>query len=196
MGREHEDVAVDMCAQVAGGKGPGVLTGAITVGMECFSSPSVADSHKTSASRTVEEMTAAATIVAVDVPVALLIALNLLRALHSTGSWSIAMRPGAATRSCIGCGVALITGCGRRGALLGECERGGSKREPDRQANSFHLAQWCSPTKACGGNARRKSRVPQLMTPYWTSICPARRVANEISLQSCDLAMNSCSLWQ
>jgi hypothetical protein len=35
---------------------------------------SVADSHEMSASRTMEEMTAAATIIAVDVPVSLLIA--------------------------------------------------------------------------------------------------------------------------
>ena len=121
---------------------------------------SVADSHETSASRTVEKMTAAATIIAVDVPVALLIALNLLRALHSTGPWSIAMRPGAAACRRIGSRVALITGCGCRGALLGECERGGSKREPDRQAKRFHGAHFvfsCSPTKACSGNAQRKS---------------------------------------
>ena len=85
-----------------------------------------------------EEVTAAATIIAVDVPVALLIALNLLRALHSTGPWSVAMCPGATACSRIGCRVALITGCGCRGALLGECERGGSKGNSDCEAQSFH----------------------------------------------------------
>ena len=129
-------------------KAPVCNPGALTVGMGRLPSPSVADSHETSASRTVEEMTAAATIIAVDVPVALLIALNLLRALDRTGPWSIAMRPGAAACRRIGSRVALITGCGCRGALLGECERGGSKREPDSQAKSLHVAHSvCSPTK-------------------------------------------------
>jgi hypothetical protein len=99
---------------------------------------------------------AATTIIAVDVPVALLIAQNLLRALRTTSLKTVLMRPTAATCSRIGCRVALPSGC--RIALLGECERGGSKRDSDRDAKSFdgiHFVFFLLPNQQID-NARRQ----------------------------------------
>jgi hypothetical protein len=87
------------------------------------------------------------------------------------------MRPTAATRSRIGCRVALRTGwrvalrTGWRVALLGECERGGSKRDSDCDAKSFHGAHFVfSLPNQLTDNARRERQVPQLIGPYWLSI--------------------------
>jgi hypothetical protein len=85
--------------------------------------------------------------------VSLLIAYDLLRVGRATGFWSGLMRSTAAA-----CSRVVL-----RVALLGDCERRGSKRDPDSKAERFHsdhlVDSYPTPTPR---QRRRNSRVSQL----------------------------------
>jgi hypothetical protein len=102
---------------------------------------SVADCHETSAYGVTHDVAVGAARIAVEwsaseapqtvtlsASVALLIAQSLLCGVRASCPWIVLMRPSATTCSRIGSGA----------ALLGECERGGSKCDSDCEAQSFH----------------------------------------------------------